>query len=187
MNMFFGTTLDLTNVDPNAGSFSPVPEGEYKVVCTDFDYGEKFNDKNQRVGGAKVKFQILEGEYAGRKVNDYFIIRHDGSADAQRIGQARLRSWCDALGVHPSLESAEVLLHKPVMAKVKVDSPRTVNGKTYNEQNRIESFLPADGAQVAAKPATVMRPAAAASPAKAAVVAAPAQAAAKGKMPWDKR
>jgi hypothetical protein len=191
MNMLFGQKLDLSAVAP-AGEYTPLPEGVYAVICTEFDVETKNNQKGDLVTGAKVKFQVIEGQYAGRKISDYFIIMHSGSAMAQDIGQRRLRSWCDALGIAPTLESAEPLLHKPVKAKVKIDPTRTVGDKTYNAQNRIETFFAADSASAAAPVAAqVIRPAVATVPAARPAAAAPAApatmpAATPKAMPWKR-
>ena len=193
MNMFFGQALDLSETKPQ-GDYTPLPEGVYTVICTEFDVENKINAKGQNVTGAKVKFQVIDGEHTNRRISDYHIIMHSGSAQAQDIGQRRLRSWCDALGISPILESAEPLLHKPVKVKVKIDPERTVGDKTYGPQNRVETFFPVDSAPAAAPaPKAVARPAVAASPApKAAVAAAPAKVAAPAPaqpakaMPWKR-
>lgn len=180
MNMSLGTTLDLSNVQP-AGEYTPLPEGVYKAICHEFSVSEKDYGV-----GAKVKFTIVEGKYTGRQISDHFSVIHRTSPQAQDISQRRLRAWCDALGLPPSLESGEVLLHRPVMIKLKVDQPRTVGDKTYGAQNRIETFYAADSA-TEAKSAPVLRAPAAAVQAK---VAAPspspvAPTAAKS-MPWKR-
>jgi hypothetical protein len=187
MNMHFGTRLDLTNVQP-AGEYLPVPEGIYKVICHEFEVVQKEN-----FTGGKVKFTIVEGEHANRKVNDFFILTHSTSQQAQDIGQRRLRAWCDALGVSPNIESAEPLIHKPLMAKIKVEKPRTVGDKEYGAQNRIETFMPADSASAATPAAApVLRPAVASVPAakpaaaaQAALATTPAASAPKA-MPWKR-
>jgi hypothetical protein len=182
MNMLFGTKLDLNKV-PAPGSYEPVPAGTYKVICNEFDVQQKAFGE-----GAVVKFEIVEGPHAGRKVNDFFILSHSTSDMAQGIGQRRMRAWCEALGVDLNLESAEPLLYKPVLAKIRIEPARIVGEKTYNAQNRVETFFRSSdsaapaAAKVAAK---VERPAVAAVPApKAAAVAAPAKEA--GQMPWKR-
>lgn len=185
MNMHFGTRLDLTKIEPAAEyEYVPLPEGVYKVVCHEFEVTEK-----DWGIGAKVKFTVVEGEHTGRKANDFFIITHR-NAQAQDIGQRRLRSWCDALGIPATLESGEPLIGKVVLAKIKIDPAREKDGKVFNAQNRIEYFLAAEDESAAvAAPKPVTRPAVAASPApKAAVAAAPAttQAVASKSMPWKR-
>lgn len=180
MSTFFGTQLDLTNVSPQ-GTYEPVPAGTYRVVCTEFEVVDKDWGK-----AGKVKFQIIDGPHSNRQINDLFIITHHNSAQAQDIGQRRIRAWCDALGISPVLESADPLLNKPVIAKVKIDPPRTVGDKTYNAQNRIETFFAdSDVQQAAPMAAPVQRPAAVAAP-KPAVAAAPAAAASAKPMPWKR-
>jgi len=187
MGMEFGMTLDLTNVEPaKEYEYTPLPEGTYKVICHEFDVVEKPWGK-----GAKVKFTVIEGEYQNRRCNDFFIILHTNT-QAQDIGQRRIRAWCDALGIPPNLESAEPLLHKPVMAKIKIDPPRVVGDKEYKEQNRIETFFAADVTPAAAPvPPKVTRPAVAKVPAAkpaaaASAIPATANAAAPKAMPWKR-
>lgn len=186
MNMFFSRPLDLSNVDANdRGSFEPIPEGDYKLVCTDFDIQKKENGDE----GAKVKFDVVEGEYAGRKVFDYINVFHS-SAMAQEIGQKYLRGFMDAVGIPPNeFESPEQLIGYPFNAHVKIEpgSVNKVTGKTYKPSNKISYFHAAEAAEAAPAPkaAPVKRAAAPASPApKAAAAAAPAAPAAK--MPWKK-
>lgn len=186
MTMFFGTNLDLSSVKPSGErtEFQPIPAGNYKVICTSFEVQPKDYGL-----GAKVKFQVLDGEYAGKVIFDHFILTHSVSAQAQQIGQSRLRAWTDALGLPPSLDSAKPLINRPVMAKIKIDKERTVGDKTYNAQNRVETFFAEDSATGAGSAAApVARPAVVASPApKAAVATSPATGATPAKaMPWKK-
>lgn len=141
---FFGNSVDLSNKEP-AGEFAPrqepVPENWYPMVLTEID-----TDQKPWGVGAKVKFKVTEGEHSGREVTDYFIITHNQSAEANDIGQRRLRAWCDALGLPPNLQSADPLLYKTVYAKVRVEQGKDYQDKKTGEmrkgslQNRIDTF-----------------------------------------------
>ena len=123
-----------------------------------------------------VTFEILDGEYRGRKLWANMNIRHD-SETAQRIGQQELATLSVAVGIHRLEDSAELngkTLYIRVTAKPNKDS-----GEIENE---VKGYKPSDGAaptepaNAAAKPTPATKPAA----------TAPATAGAKKKMPWDK-
>lgn len=186
---FFGEAIDLTNTKASTG-FEPLPAGVYPAMLIDIECVPK----DWGLLG-KVKFKVTEGEFAGRLIMDNLTMVHRTSQQANDIGQSRLRAWCDAAGVQPNLTSAEPLLHKTVLVKVKVEGERKgADGKTYGPQNRIETFTAYEGAAAAPvtfsapAPAPAQRPAA--SPAATAAVP-PVQAAAAGAaakaMPWEKR
>lgn len=186
---FFGETIDLSNVAPNPG-FEPLPPGHYPVMCISAE-----PKRGPKGLGVKIVLTVTDGPFQGRKIFDYCIITHE-NAQAQDIGQRRLREWCDALGVPPNLSDMAPLMNRTLLAKVKIDPARTAGDKTYDAQNRVESFKAYDGMPVGTvpnqQPAQVARPVSAAATAavapapQAAPVATTVAAPVAKKMPWNK-
>lgn len=108
----------------------------------------------------ELVWQILEGEYAGRKLFDRLNINNP-NAVAQKIGQESLSAICHAVGIlQPN--STEDLHDVPVLVKVGVKSPRD----GYDAANEIKGYKPFDGAAPPPQPKSA--PAASATPAAAA-------------------
>lgn len=193
MQLSFGQSMNLSNVDPNAkGDFDPLPAGWYAGVAVKIDV----QTKNWGLG-AVVEMKVTEGQYANRLAFDYLTLMHRESQQANDIGQKKLRQWCDATGTdYVNLASAEPFLGKLVRFKLSIQpaKPYTKDGVQYQGKpsNRIDAFASYDGAAsapasapVAAYSAPVQQAPAQVAP----VAAAQAVAAAKpaGTMPWNKR
>lgn len=162
--------LDLTNVDAmtDKPKREPVPAGTYKAICTDFEIREY----PWGMGG-KVSFRITEGPFEGRYVNDFMTLIHHEKPMGQRIGQAKLKSWCIAIGIEPVVSSTAPLVNQLVGIKVSVDK----GSEQYGPQNRVQNFVAPDAVDNAAAPAAV-------SPA--AKEAAPSQPDGGAAMPWNR-
>lgn len=186
-NLSFGFNLDLTNTKP-AGEYEPLPAGWYPATLLEFD------TKVKEWGAmANVMFKVTEGEFAGRQIRDNLTIAHATSQQANDIGQSRLRAWCDAVGVPPTLSSAEPLLGKTVLVKVKQEMGNDYNDKATGQlrkgrlQNRIETFKAYGPAPAAVPPTPVQQFTPAAPPAATAAVPPAAASGAKPRMPWEKQ
>lgn len=111
----------------------PLPEGEYLVQAFEADLASK----NDNVG-LKIVFDVIGGEYEGRKIWEYLNIRHS-NATAQKIAQeAYTELWRDALRIGLP-KSTEDILFKPVLARVKITPAKD----GYAAGNRIIKYLPA--------------------------------------------
>lgn len=186
---FFGESLDLTNTAP-ATEFKPLDAGTYTAVCI-----EAVTESKDWGVNAKVKFKITEGANTNRIISDGgFGIIHRKSEKANDINQRRLRSWCDAIGIPPNINSLDQFIGKTVNVKVRVEQSNGINPKTgnaYGPSNRIDSFSAASATALA--PSPIQRTA---SPAATAAVA-PSQTAALAettaaqapvkKMPWQQK
>jgi len=152
--------------DP-VNNFNPVPAGEYILKALEAE------EKATNAGNGtyiKVKFEVSRGEYKGRKVFVNFNIENPNET-AQRIGREQLSAWARACG-KPKANDTDQLLEVEFQCKLGIEK-----GKGQYEgrdNNRIDEFVPKEGAQA---PAT-----------KAAEKAPPAskpQQAAATKNPWD--
>lgn len=118
--------FNAEEVEPQRG-FDPIPNGEYFAVITESE--EKENAKKT---GSYVKFtfEILEGEFKGRKlwVN---LNLNNPNAQAVDIARQELSSICRAVGVMRPNDSSD--LHDiPMLIKVKVVK-RADTGELQNE------------------------------------------------------
>jgi hypothetical protein len=117
--------------DPNAvSSFTPVPAGIYQVMLVN----SKMNSKNT---GISCEFDIVSGEYQGRKLFTNLSLFSENKTAAE-IAQRQLNDMCVATGKLAISDTSE--LHGITMqAKVKLR-------KDDATQNDITGFMPLDGA-----------------------------------------
>jgi hypothetical protein len=101
--------------------------------------------------GLKLTFEIIDGQFKGRKVWENLNIRHT-SEDTQRIAQSQLSALCHAVNVIKLMDTA-ALHFKPVRINVTV---REAVGQ-YKASNNIKGYEAAGGGISA--PATAPIPA----------------------------
>lgn len=123
--------------DPNQPeeSFDIVPAGEYTTIIEASDY----TPNKQGTGMIlKLTYQIIDGEFKGRKIFENLNLQNE-NAQAAQIAQRALNSICLAVGVQHVQDSAQ--LHGiPLIIDVSVKED-----PTYGKQNRIKKHLPASG------------------------------------------
>lgn len=170
--------MDYQVGDETMESFDVVPPGEYKAMVVESDVKPtKSGTGTQLV----LTWQIVEGEYEGRKIWGRINLRN-ANEKAVQIGRKELNTLAIATG-KPSgyhLSDSTELHDIPVIIDVKI---RPAEGQ-YREGNEIKGYKAVDA--VAAPPAAA--PKAASIPAK--TVAAPpakAPATAAGKPAWMKK
>ena len=142
---------DLTGVnytDYEETSFEPIPEGQYVVILESSDL------KTTKAGDGqylKCSFQVIDGDYKGRKVVMNMNIENKNDT-ARNIGRSQLNALCKAANVLNPSDSCQ--LHDiPVIAKVKVVKD-TYKGEE-KMQNDITDFEAKGGAPApAAEPET---------------------------------
>ena len=146
-------SFDASTVAPQA-STGPIPAGVYLAHCIESDVGPL---KSGNGTGLKMTFEIIDGQYKGRRVWENLNIQHT-SEDTQRIAQSQLSALCHAVNVI-KLDDTAALHFKPVKIKVTV---REAQGQ-YQASNNIKGYESAGGAA----PSFVPAPAEAAAPAAA--------------------
>lgn len=144
---------NMEGFDPEANPGStPVPGGKWYVAAM-----IESETKPTKSGTGKLvaaKFEILEGEHAGRHVGTRFNIENPNEV-AQRIGRGQLADVCRAVGVlHPS-DTSE-LHDKPLMIFV---IEREWNGDITNDIKRFKPRASATGAPKSAPPSPAGKPA----------------------------
>ena len=161
--MAYLNNLNLSDeqyVDDREG-FELLPAGEYKAHII-----KSSADTNKKETGIilTLEFDILEGQYKGRKIWDRLNIQHENS-QAEEIGRRQLRKLVEILGLPLTLDDSEKLHFKPVIVVLKVEK-RKDNGQDANRVSYYKSVNAATSAPTA-------------------VVAAPAEA--PKAQPWKKK
>jgi len=104
--------FDANEVDP-AEVFNPIPTGEYPAAIVE---SEMKPVKSGNGNYMKLTFQIIEGEFKGRKLWDQLCLQHTNAVTVE-IAQRKLSAICHAVGVMKPRDSVE-LHNLPLMVKV---------------------------------------------------------------------
>lgn len=141
---FLGGTFDATQVEPS-GDYTPVPAGEYKAQVV----ASSMEENSAKTGSfLKLELEIIEGDQAGRKLFDRLNLDNP-NAQAVEIAQRQLSALCHAVG-RLSVSDSDDLHMIPLIAVVKVDPPRSANGKDYGPSNSIGTYKPLGGGAASA-------------------------------------
>lgn len=136
--------FDATAVAPQQ-EMKPIPEGEYKAAIV------KSENKATKAGTGSylsVEFEIVEGEYKGRKLWINLNLNNP-NATAVEIAKAELSAICHAVGVLRPRDSAE-LHNRPMFISVKLEK-RKDTGEMQNRVKGYKSLSEAKAEPVAAK------------------------------------
>lgn len=140
--------MAILNFDASAievKSNEPIPAGTYEAVVVE---SEIRPTKAGNGSGVNLTFEILSGDYKGRRVFNWLTLNHT-NADAQRIGHEQLASLCKAVGVS-QLTDTNQLHDKPLFIKIGID-------RNDPDRNTIKRFIAKE------QPAAQSAPAAASS------------------------
>lgn len=131
--------FNANEVKPNEG-FEPVPAGDY-IACI-IESEQKANSSGTGTY-LKLTLQIVEGQYANRKLFENLNLDNPNSQTVQ-IARGTLSAICRAVNVLEPNDSAE--LHDiPMLVKVGLEKRKDTN----EMQNRIRGYKPKN-AQAAA-------------------------------------
>jgi hypothetical protein len=139
--------FDASQVAPQQSS-GPLPAGVYLAHIVESDVQPLKSGNGE---GLKLTFEVIDGQFKGRKVYENLNIRHT-SEDTQRIAQSQLSALCHAVNVIKLMDTA-ALHFKPVRINVTV---REAVGQ-YKANNNIKGYEAAGGGISA--PATAPTPA----------------------------
>ena len=139
--------FDASQIAPQA-STGPLPAGVYLAHIVESDVQPLKSGNGE---GLKLTFEIIDGQFKGRKVWENLNIRHT-SEDTQRIAQSQLSALCHAVNVIKLMDTA-ALHFKPVRINVTV---REAVGQ-YKASNNIKGYEAVGGGISA--PATAPTPA----------------------------
>jgi hypothetical protein len=126
--------LNISSTEYKANDFEPLPKGQYLVVITSC---EERMGKTSNKPYLALSYEVLEGEYKGRKLFFNLNVFSD-NPDAVRIARNELAGIAQAVSV-ANLKGTEDIINKPFIIKLGVKS------KDGEVQNRIDKYLPATG------------------------------------------
>ena len=121
--------FDASAVEPSQPS-GPIPAGSYLAQIIESDVKLL---KSGNGTGVALTFQVLDGEFKGRRVWTNINVQHN-NPEAQRIGQQQLSTLCRALNVM-QLKSTEQLHNQPLKIRVKI----RVDAQ-YGDKNEISGY-----------------------------------------------
>ena len=114
----FAQTFDAANVDPNAG-FELYPAGKYLVQIIASEMRPTKDGLGQYLF---LELDILEGQYAGRKLFDRLNLVNN-NPDTVQMAQRSLSALCRAAG-KMQVSNSEQLHLIPIHIDVKVKPPK---------------------------------------------------------------
>ena len=133
--------IDLGGV-PESDSYALIPVGDYPMQCIGVEL------KPTNAGGKRIaaKFEVTEGEFAGRKVFENFNIQHSNHQTVE-IALKVIKQWVKACGGTGEERLTMGLLAglegKEFVGTLKIEKDKTGQ---YGDQNRIRSYAQAAGA-----------------------------------------
>ena len=110
-------TISFNAAEVQPSSFDALPAGTYEAVIAN---SEAKPMKSGNGMGFNFEFEIVSGEYKGRKVFAWITFEHRTSPDAQRIGREQLSAICRAVGVQQLNDTAQ-LHNLPMTITVAID------------------------------------------------------------------
>lgn len=139
--------LDMTHVKPAEG-FDTIPAGWYKAII---DESERRPTKDGQGERLNLRFQVIEGQYAGRKVFTGLNIRN-ANEKAQEMGMGQLSAVAHAVGIL-QISDSQQLHNLPMFIKVKIQKDK--EGQ-YEDRNEITAWKHlSDPVAIAAASATI--------------------------------
>jgi hypothetical protein len=157
--------FDATNVPPDMGIGDPVPAGWYDVAVDETEIKPTSDTLGTRLA---VRFTILDGQYAGRKIFTGFNIRNANPV-AQEISFKQLSALAHAVGVL-NVKDTQQLHGIPLKVRVKIKPAKD----GYEPQNEITMYKNANESTDSTTPGAAGAPAIPATPAGFAKPATPA-------------
>lgn len=125
--------FDISEVEVSErGDFEIMPKGEYTLKATDAEL------KSTKKGDGKylsVTFEIVKGQYTGRKVWQNFNVVNPNEK-AEQIGREQVAGWARAAG-KPNARDSDDLLERSFNCNLDIE--KGTGG--YSDKNIIKSFL----------------------------------------------
>ena len=136
--------FDANAIQPDT-SFDPIPAGWYNAII---DESEMKPTRDGSGAYLALRFNIIDGQYAGRKVFTRLNLRNQNPV-AQDIAQKQLSSICHAVNVMQIQDSSQ--LHAlPMQIRVKVTNDPTGQYDPSNEISGYKAVGAGNGQGVAA-------------------------------------
>jgi hypothetical protein len=112
---------------PTGGGFTPVPKGDYEVEVVSVTTRPIDNNKATGVQ-LKIEVRVIEGDYKGRKIFGSHLVEYksklgddDKAEKTERIGRAKFKALCGAVGIDKKPGDLQVLVGKSVKAAIGIN------------------------------------------------------------------
>jgi hypothetical protein len=138
--------FDSNTVEP-AGSFEPLPLGEYTVIISSTEIKPTSKDKDKPESEQKNKYllltyDVIDGQYKGRVLFDRLNIKNE-TDKAQEIAQRSLSAICRCVGIiHPT--DTDQLKGIPFIIKVGIRK----GDEKFGPTNDIKEYKRCDGVKL---------------------------------------
>lgn len=127
--------FNAANVEP-ATPMDVLPAGKYLCMAI----ASELKPTKQGSGEyLQITFEVLDGNYKGRKVFERLNIRNSNKT-AEDIAQRALSALCHAVGVI-DLEDSEQLHNKPVTLEIAIEPAKG----DYSASNKVKGYTSAGG------------------------------------------
>ena len=136
-------TISFNAAEVQPTSFDALPPGSYEAVVSN---SESRPMKSGNGMGFNFEFEIISGNFKGRKVFVWITFEHRTSPQAQQIGREQLSALCRAVGV-TQLNDTVQLHNLPLMITLGID-------KNDPTRNVVKAYKAKGGASDAATPTT---------------------------------
>ena len=127
----FDFSIDLEKIeDDGMQDFSPIKEGKYELVATDWE--PKISKNNNHY--IKVTYRVLRPTYANRLLWENYTI----TGENPTVAILRIKYWIMATGQIPGTVNAKCitgLIGKPFWAKIGIEK-----SDGYEPRNRVVSY-----------------------------------------------
>lgn len=130
--------FDASGVPPATGELDPIPAGWYDIAMDQSEMKPTKDHANTRNEFLEFRFNVISGQYAGRKLYARLNVRNSNPVAAE-IAAKELSAICHATGIL-KLDDTQQLHGIPMKAKVKV---KGAEGQ-YSASNEITTFKPAN-------------------------------------------
>lgn len=141
-------TISFNAAEVQPASFDALPAGTYEAVVSN---SESRPMKSGNGMGFNFEFEILSGNFKGRKVFVWITFEHRTSQQAQQIGREQLSALCRAVGV-TQLNDTNQLHNLPLMIVLGID-------KNDPTRNVVKAYKPKDGVAASAPASAAATPA----------------------------
>jgi hypothetical protein len=146
LSSILGDAFD-TETESGSPDFGPLPKGQYVASITDAKVGQLKSGKGQAVS---LTWEVEGDKYSGRLIFDRVIISHE-SDKAMRFGRQRFKDIATACDVTGQITDLSVLLNKPCLVSVKIETDDTGEYPPKNRVGRVKKIGDAPKANDGAK------------------------------------
>lgn len=139
-----GMVFNLNEVEEQANSFEVLPKGTYNAIVEEFEF-----TTSQSSGSPMIKcvYSIIDGEYADRKIFDYYVLTGEGAKYAlPRLKQliTRVVPEEDSANFNPAkFAESGVIINRPCRITLGIQTQKKGEYKG-EKRNNVREILAAN-------------------------------------------